>query len=278
MFSVRITSKCRGRETSCIAALSTSRCSSGHVRVLLGVHALTTSRHSREVSRTFALSTLVTLRARPSRTPPARSARPRRRSRRRCRGRVAVAAAVAEVDAAGELADDEQVGALDPLAACSGLASSSAGLGRTGRRFANSPSPLRRPSRPCSGRGALGVGGVPLRPADRGQQHGVGAAAGLEHLVGEGRAVGVDRGAADQLLLELEVTDRASTRSAAAMISGPIPSPGRVTTRCGTAGTVSGPAEPGVQRAPRMRPGCSPLNGSVPAASCTPENEPCARA
>src|SRR4051795_10105697 len=38
----------------------------------------------------------------------------------------------------------------------SGLASSRASLGRTGRRFANSPSPLRRPSSPCSGRGLPG--------------------------------------------------------------------------------------------------------------------------
>ena len=38
----------------------------------------------------------------------------------------------------------------------SGLASTSAGLGRTGRRFAYRPRPLRRPRRPCSGRGASG--------------------------------------------------------------------------------------------------------------------------
>ena len=38
----------------------------------------------------------------------------------------------------------------------SGLASASASLGRTGRRFAYNPSPLRRPSSPCSGRGASG--------------------------------------------------------------------------------------------------------------------------
>ena len=38
----------------------------------------------------------------------------------------------------------------------SGLASYSAGRGRTGRRFANSPRPLRSPSRPCSGRGLDG--------------------------------------------------------------------------------------------------------------------------
>src|SRR5437764_284108 len=38
----------------------------------------------------------------------------------------------------------------------SGLESYSAGSGRTGRRFANSPRPCRRPSNPCSGRGWCG--------------------------------------------------------------------------------------------------------------------------
>jgi hypothetical protein len=58
MFSVRITSKSAGRETSCIAALSTSRCSrtaSG------GADAVTISLQNRLVSSTLALSTLVTL-------------------------------------------------------------------------------------------------------------------------------------------------------------------------------------------------------------------------
>ena len=54
----------------------------------------------------------------------------------------------------------------------------------------------------------VGVGGVPLRPADGAEQHGVGRAAGVEHLVGEGRPVRVDRGAADRMLVELEVPDR----------------------------------------------------------------------
>ena len=64
---------------------------------------------------------------------------------------------------------------------------------------------MRRPSRPCSGRGALGVGRVPLRAADGGEQDGVGALAGGERLVGQRRAVGVDRGAAERVLLEGEV-------------------------------------------------------------------------
>jgi hypothetical protein len=58
-FSVRITSKSAGRATSCMAALSTSRCSSltsGNSRAV----STTTSRQSCETSRMFALSTDVT--------------------------------------------------------------------------------------------------------------------------------------------------------------------------------------------------------------------------
>ena len=87
----------------------------------------------------------------------------------------------------------------------SGLASSSAATARTGRRLAYRPSALRRPSRPCSGRGALGSVRVPLRAADGGQQDGVGLAAGGQRLVGQRRPVGVDRGAAEGVLGEREV-------------------------------------------------------------------------
>ncbi len=112
----------------------------------------------------------------------------------------------------------------------SGLASSSAGLGRTGRRFANRPRPLRRPSSPCSGRGASGRS-CPTWAPDRGQQHGVGVAAGVEHLVGERGAVGVDRAPPISCSSSSKSPSWASTCSAAAMISGPMPSPGRVTMR-----------------------------------------------
>ena len=108
----------------------------------------------------------------------------------------------------------------------SGLASSSASTARTGRRLAYRPSALRRPSRPCSGRGASGSVRVPLRAADGGQQDGVGRAAGGERLVGQRRAVGVDRGAAERVLGEREVAQRATrSSSVGAVISGPIPSP-----------------------------------------------------
>ena len=77
----------------------------------------TTSRHSREVSSTFALSTLDTC----ARAAPKRDARDPldlldacRRRGREADGRGA--RLLAEVDAAGQLAHDQQVGALDPLA------------------------------------------------------------------------------------------------------------------------------------------------------------------
>ena len=60
MFSVRITSKCRGAAISFIAALSTSRCSSSMFGNSLAWTSRTTSRHRRLVSSTLALSTLVT--------------------------------------------------------------------------------------------------------------------------------------------------------------------------------------------------------------------------
>ena len=59
-FSVTITSKSAGRETSCIAALSTSRWSSGTSGNSSACTRVTVSRHRREVSSTLALSTLVT--------------------------------------------------------------------------------------------------------------------------------------------------------------------------------------------------------------------------
>ena len=121
--------------------------------------------------------------------------------------RVAVEAAVAEVDAAGELAHDEQVGALDALALeRAGVEQRRARPHRAQVR--EQAEPLAQAEQALLGPRLARVGGVPLRAADGGEQHRVGAAAGLEHLVGERRAVRVDRGAADQVLVELEVAER----------------------------------------------------------------------
>ena len=123
-------------------------------------------------------------------------------------GAVAVAPRVAEVDAAGELAHDQQVGALDPLAPQrAGVEQRLAGphraqVGEQAQALAQAQQPLLGPRR-------VGVGGLPLRAADRAEQDRVGLAAGLEHLVGQRRAVGVDRGAADRVaLVDLDPAER----------------------------------------------------------------------
>ena len=88
MFSVTITSKRSGALTSCIAALSTSMCSSVDVRDSRRATSFATRRHIREVSSTFALSTEVTLpaaRPRELERAPARSARPGSGGTRTCR-------------------------------------------------------------------------------------------------------------------------------------------------------------------------------------------------
>ena len=101
----------------------------------------------------------------------------------------------------------------------------------------------------------VGIGAVPLRAADGAEQDGVGAAAGVEDLVGERRAELVDGGAADRVLLVVEAPQASSTRCAAATISGPMPSPARTSDAAEVwgvghaAGHRSGPA------AGRQRPG-----------------------
>ena len=112
MFSVTITSNCSGVRTSCMAALSTSMSSistSGYSRAT----SWTTRRHMRDVSSTFALSTDV---SRPRRARASSNARRAMRSTwlrvvlAGVEDRAVVAHALrAEVEAADELADDQQV-------------------------------------------------------------------------------------------------------------------------------------------------------------------------
>ena len=82
-------------------------------------------------------------------------------------------------------------------------ASTSGSSTTAGRRLANRPRSLRSRSTPSSGRfskGRLSHFGPPTRA----EQHGIGRL-GLGHrLVGAGRALGVDRGAADQAFLDVE--------------------------------------------------------------------------
>ena len=142
-----------------------------------------TSRQRREVSSTLALSTEVTRGLRPEPSARRRAASKPTRAMRsisadRVRavvvGDVAVAAAVAEVDAAGQLADDEQVGAGDPLLAQ--RAGVDQGRARPHRpQVREQPQPLAQAEQPLLGARRVGVGRVPLRAADRAEQDRVGA-------------------------------------------------------------------------------------------------------
>ena len=177
---------------------------------------VTTSRQSREVSSTLALSTEVTLGLRAGALGAAAG---------RLEGGagdpldfggvvlagvvggVAVAAGVAEVDAAGELADDQQVGAGDPLLAQ--RAGADQGRARPDRaQVGVEAHPLAQAEQALLGARRVGVGGVPFGTADGAEQDRVGGLAGLQHLVGEGDAVRVDRAAAHQALVELELAQR----------------------------------------------------------------------
>ena len=114
----------------------------------------------------------------------------------------------------------------------SGLAPTRAGLGPHRAQVGVEAHALAQAEQALLGARRVGVGGVPFGTADGAEQDRVGGAAGLQHLVGEGGAVGVDRAAAHQLLARTRT--RPATRAgcrAAATISGPIPSPGRTTMR-----------------------------------------------
>ena len=119
---------------------------------------------------------------------------------------VAVAPAVAEVDAAGELADDQQVGALDALAAQRARVEQRL-AGPDGPQVREQPEALAEAEQALLGPGLVGIGGVPLRAADGAEQHGVGRRHASSTSSVSGGAVLVDRGAADQVLVDLEVAE-----------------------------------------------------------------------
>ena len=217
MFSVSTTSKSAGREISCIAALSTSRCSSrtpGWSRATRS----TVSRHRREVSRMFALSTEVT---RPRRAGDGRHAERQLgdpldlldRVDAGVVGDAVAAAAVAEVDPAGQLAHDQQVGAPDALLAQRARARRAPGRSAPAAGSRTARGPCAGPSRPCSGRGASGSVvshfGPPTAPSST-------ASAARQRSSTSGqqrRAVLVDRDAADRQLLDLEAGAAARGRA-----------------------------------------------------------------
>ncbi len=118
----------------------------------------------------------------------------------RVEGAVPLATPLAEVDAAGQLAHHQQVGPLDALAPQRARVVERR-PGAHGPQVGVEAEPRAQPEQALLRARLGGVGCVPAGPAHRAQQHGVRTRAGLEHLVGEGGAVGVDGGAADQVLV-----------------------------------------------------------------------------
>ncbi len=119
---------------------------------------------------------------------------------------VAAAPAISEVDAAGQLAHDQQVGALDPFGAqWTRLDESGARAHRAKVRVKGQALP--EPEQPLLGPRGVRVGRVPARTTHGAEQDGVRLTAGVQHPFGEGFPVGVDRSAADQVLGELEAAE-----------------------------------------------------------------------
>ena len=214
-FSVTMTSKSAGRRTSSIAHESTS----WWLSLTSGNSAATSSatvRHRRDVARTFALSTWVTCpRASAASSNASRTIRAdlalgvrQRVERGRAAGLARRLAPVAEVDAAGELADDEHVDAFEQLRPQR--------RGRDERRMDGDRAQVREQPEPAAQReerllradGRRRIG--PLRAADRAEQDRVGRAARLDVLGPDRDAIGVDRGAAG----EDARTSRRRTRTA----------------------------------------------------------------
>src|ERR1700739_1644254 len=111
----------------------------------------------------------------------------------------------------------------------SGEASYSAGIGLTGRRFAYRPRPLRRPSSPCSGRGAAGSVVSHLGPPTAASS----TASAALHACRVSSVSAVPCRSIEAPPKGCSSNSKSpsleSSSTAGAMISGPIPSPGRVT-------------------------------------------------
>ena len=122
-------------------------------------------------------------------------------------GGVALATRLAEVDAAGELADDQQVGAGDAvLAQRAGAHQRRARPHRAQVRveahaFAQAEQAL-------LGARVVGVRRVPFGTADRTEEDRIGGLAGVQHLIRQGDPVLVDRAAAHQPLVVAELAER----------------------------------------------------------------------
>ena len=250
MFSVRITSKWRGAATSFIAAESTSWCSSSTVGNSSRVHArddlapqprglehvhLVHARHARARGREGDAGDALDLRA--------------CRTRRRRARRVALARLLAEVDAARELAHDEQVGALEDLALeRAGVVerrqrAHRAQVGEQAEALAQRRAgPARGAAAPGSVESHFGPPTAASRTASaRRQASSVASVSGMPWASIDGAAERV-------LLVGRTRRPRPARAAAAARISGPMPSPGSVT-MCAMGGAASFPR----RRTPRLR-------------------------
>ena len=145
----------------------------------------------------------------PARTPGGRCARSRARGRASCRGRDRSPAAparllaLAEVDAAGQLADDEQVDAVEQLRP-ERRRGHERRVDRDRAQVGVQPEPAAQgEQRLLRADRRRRVG--PLRTADGAEQDGVGRPARLDVLGSDGDAVGVDGDAAGE---DLRPVDR----------------------------------------------------------------------
>ncbi len=137
---------------------------------------------------------------------------------------------LAEIDAAGELAQDQDVEPLDQLA----LQRGGIGERRIDDRRAQIGEQLEvlaQAQEPGLGPHLVGHA-VPFRPADGAEDHRIGGERLFHRRVGNRLAVGVIGAAADEILLGLEAStpcslNQAIARFTSAMTSGPMPSPGR---------------------------------------------------
>src|SRR5436190_489191 len=109
----------------------------------------------------------------------------------------------------------------------SGLASSRASKGLTGRRLANSPRPSRRPSSPCSGRGRFGSVVSHLGPPTAPSRTASAARQPAKVSSGSGDPVASIAAPPIEYSENVKSSSALSTSTAEATTSRPIPSPGR---------------------------------------------------
>ena len=211
-FSVAITSKSRGRRMRCIAIASTSTSSyatSGYSRAHLVRDLAPQARRREDVRLVDRREPAAALAGeREGRVQQARdlllgvdAACRRPRGPRRV---VAPLARLAEVDAAGQLADDDQVDALEHLGPERRRPRSAPARSRPDAGWRRRRGPCAAPRSACSGR-TRRRRVVPLGAADGAEQDGVAPPAPAPaRPAGSGSPRRVDRGAADRPARELE--------------------------------------------------------------------------